>query len=107
MLRVRTILVRDFLLRVPPPRVYPAHFLPTRRGDSAMRGVISAVAFVVGLSVLAAMGCAQDKYHMNPKHPEEPFLPPNEKRYNEPETAPYRKPLEPLKDEKALLSRPT
>jgi hypothetical protein len=68
-----------------------------------MRGVISVVAFLVGL---AALGCAEDKYHMTPKRKEEPFLPPNEKRYNEPETAPYRKPLEPTKDEKALLTRP-
>ena len=71
-----------------------------------MRGVMSAAAFLVGLAALAAAGCAQDKYHMNPKHPEEPFLPPNEKRYNEPESAPFRKRPEPPKDEKALLTRP-
>jgi hypothetical protein len=68
-----------------------------------MRGVMRALAFVVGV---AGAGCAQDKYHMNPKHREEIFLPPNEKRYNEPETAPYRKPLETTQDEKALLTRP-
>ncbi|HVK09036.1 MAG TPA: hypothetical protein VM597_09695, partial [Gemmataceae bacterium] len=69
-----------------------------------MRGAMRVVAFVVGV---AACGCAQDKYHLNPKHPEQPFLPPNEKRYNEPETAPYRKSLEPTgQDEKALLNRP-
>jgi hypothetical protein len=68
-----------------------------------MRGVMRAAALVVGLT---ALGCAQDKYNMNPTRAEEPFLPPNEKRYSEPPTAPYRKPPEPTKDEKALLTRP-
>jgi hypothetical protein len=68
-----------------------------------MRRVVSVVAFVVGVAVV---GCAEDKYRLNPVHKEEPFLPPDEKRYNEPETAPYRKPLAPVQEEKALLSRP-
>ena len=68
-----------------------------------MRRVVSVLAFVAGVVVV---GCAQDKYHLNPTHKEEPFLPPNEKRYNEPETAPYRKPPAPVEEEKALLNRP-
>jgi hypothetical protein len=68
-----------------------------------MRRVVSVVAFIVGVAVV---GCAKDRYNLNPIHREEPFLPPNEKRYNEPETAPYRKPAAPLPEEKALLTRP-
>jgi hypothetical protein len=68
-----------------------------------MRRVMAVVAFVVGVAVV---GCAEDKYRLNPVHKEEVFLPPDEKRYNQPETAPYRKPLAPLQEEKALLSRP-
>jgi hypothetical protein len=55
-------------------------------------------------AALAALGCAEDKYHLAPKFREEAVLPPNEKRYNEPDTATYRKPPPP-KDEKSLLGR--
>jgi len=56
-------------------------------------------------AMIAAAGCAKDKYHMKPPVKEEPILPPDEKRYNEPDTAPWRKPPPP-KDEKSLLGRP-
>lgn len=42
---------------------------------------------------------------MKPPEREDYTLPPQEKRFNEPETAPYRKPLPP-KEEKTLLGRP-
>ena len=40
----------------------------------------------------AAIGCYQDKYNVNGPKVEEYHLPPNEKRYNEPDTATYRAP---------------
>lgn len=51
------------------------------------------------------LSCYHDKYHMKPPEREDYTLPPQEKRFNEPETAPYRKPLPP-KEEKTLLGRP-
>ena len=62
----------------------------------------------VGLAALmAAVGCHRDKYNMQPVRREEAVLPPNEKRYNEPDTAGYRKPkAEQPKDDKAMMSRP-
>lgn len=68
-----------------------------------MRGTLWAIGLLTAM--IAAAGCHHDKYNMKPKAKEEPFLPPNEKRYNEPETAPYKKPPPP-KDEKTLLGRP-
>jgi hypothetical protein len=68
-----------------------------------MRGTLRAVALAAGLS--AATGCHHDKHAVKPPEVEEYFLPPDEKRYNEPDTAPYRKPPPP-KDEKTLLGRP-
>jgi hypothetical protein len=68
-----------------------------------MRGALLAVGLLVAM--VAAAGCHHDKYGLRPKHKEEPFLPPDEKRYNEPDTAPYKKPPPP-KDEKTLLGRP-
>jgi hypothetical protein len=68
-----------------------------------MRGALWAVGLVAALA--AGAGCHHDKYNMKPVEKEEPILPPDEKRYNEPETAKYRKPPPP-KDEKTLLGRP-
>ena len=70
---------------------------------SVMRGLLWAVGLLVAM--IAATGCAQDKYHMKAVEKEEPVLPPNEKRYNEPDTAPWKKPAPP-KDEKSMLGRP-
>lgn len=68
-----------------------------------MRGALLAIGLFVAMAT--AFGCAQDKYHMKVKEKEEPILPPDEKRYNEPDTAGYKKPPPP-KDEKTLLGRP-
>lgn len=68
-----------------------------------MRGTFWAIGLL--MAMIAAAGCHHDKYNLRPKSKEEPFLPPNEKHYNEPETAPYKKPPPP-KDEKTLLGRP-
>ncbi|HSQ56416.1 MAG TPA: hypothetical protein VLM40_11805 [Gemmata sp.] len=68
-----------------------------------MRGAVCLIGFIIGL---VAVGCAKDKYHLNPTHKEEIFLPPNEKRYNEPETAPYQKKREQTSDQKTLLDKP-
>jgi hypothetical protein len=56
-------------------------------------------------AVLAVLGCYHDKYNMKPTLREEYTLPPQEKRFNEPEMTPYRKPPPP-KEEKTLLGRP-
>lgn len=68
-----------------------------------MRGAF--MAFGLFVAVASAVGCAQDKYNMKVKEKEEAILPPDEKRYNEPDTAPYKKPPPP-KDEKTLIGRP-
>ena len=68
-----------------------------------MRGALWAVGLVVAMA--AAAGCAHDKFNMKPPEKDEPVLPPNEPRYNLPDTAGYRKPPPP-KDEKTLLGRP-
>lgn len=65
-----------------------------------MRGTLWAAVLAAGLA--AAAGCHHDKYKLKPPEIEEYHLPPNEKRYNEPDTAPYRRPPPP-KDEKALI----
>ena len=67
-----------------------------------MRGTLRAFGLFV---VLTAFGCHHDKYNLNTKFPEEAILPPNEKRYNEPDTASYRKPPAP-KEEKNMMNRP-
>jgi hypothetical protein len=67
-----------------------------------MRGTLRAVCLFV---VMAALGCHHDKYNMTTKYPEAYMDPPDEKRYNEPDTAPYRKPPTP-KEDKTLLGRP-
>jgi hypothetical protein len=68
-----------------------------------MRGTLWAIGLFIAM--MSAAGCAKDKYHMKPVVKEEPILPPNEKRYNEPDTATW-KPPPPQKDEKTLLGRP-
>ena len=40
----------------------------------------------------AAIGCYHDKYNVNGPKREDYLEPPNEKRYNEPDTAAYRAP---------------
>jgi hypothetical protein len=53
---------------------------------------------------LAATGCYHDKYDVSGPKKEEYILPPNEKRYNEPDTAIYRPPP-PAKKQDTLLNR--
>ncbi len=50
----------------------------------------------------AATGCYHDKYNVNGPKVEEYHLPPNEKRYNEPDTATYRAP--PIQKKEETLS---
>ena len=61
----------------------------------------AAIALAVAL---AAVGCHHDKYDTSGPRKEEYILPPDEKRYNEPDTATYRKPPQP-KSEETLLNR--
>lgn len=68
-----------------------------------MCGARWALGLVVAIATTA--GCHHDKYNMKPVEKEEAILPPNEKRYNEPDTAGYRKPP-PQKEEKTLMGRP-
>jgi hypothetical protein len=69
-----------------------------------MRGVLQVLALTVsGLTVSG--GCYHDKHNIKPPVVEEYQLPPDEKRYNLPDTAPYKKPA-PAKEEKTLLGRP-
>ena len=54
---------------------------------------------------LAAVGCYHDKYDVNgPKRGDDYYLPPNEKRYNEPDTATYRPPPAP-KQQDTLMNK--
>lgn len=69
-----------------------------------MRDALRAVALVV---LLAAVGCHRDKYQMRPVVREEAVLPPNEKRYNEPDTAGYKNAKSALpQDDKSIMNRP-
>jgi hypothetical protein len=68
-----------------------------------MRGTLWAIGLLVAMA--AASGCHHDKYNLRPKKKEEVFLPTDDKRYNEPETMPWKKPPPP-KEEKTLLGRP-
>lgn len=53
---------------------------------------------------LAAVGCYHDKYNVNGPVKEEYLLPPDEPRYNQPDTATYRrKPQE--KQQDTLMNR--
>ena len=53
---------------------------------------------------LAAVGCYHDKYDVNGPKREEYYLPPNEDRYNLPDTATYRAPP-PLKQQDTLMNK--
>lgn len=67
-----------------------------------MRGVLRILSLAIAV---VAVGCHHDKYNIKPPHVEDYYLPPDEPRYNLPDTAPYKKPP-PQKDEKTLLGRP-
>lgn len=57
------------------------------------------LALVVALAALVAVGCYHDKYNVNGPKKEEYYLPPDEDRYNLPDTATYRpKPAEKQQD---------
>jgi hypothetical protein len=67
-----------------------------------MRGALRILSLTTGLA--AIIGCHHDKYNIKPPQVEEYCIPPDEARYNLPDTAPYKKPP-PQKDEKALLGK--
>lgn len=69
-----------------------------------MRGMLRALGLTAGLLVVG-LGCHHDKYNIKPTTVEEYHLPPDEKRYNQPDTAPYKKPPPP-KQEPNLLGKP-
>lgn len=69
-----------------------------------MRGTFGAIGLAVGM-LAVGLGCHHDKHNIKPPTIEEYQLPPDEKRYNLPDTAPYKKPP-PAKDEKTLLGKP-
>lgn len=64
-----------------------------------MRGALRILVLATGMALL--VGCHHDKYNMRPPHVEEYNLPPDEARYNLPDTAPYRKPPAQPKDDKS------
>jgi len=64
-----------------------------------MRGVLFALGLGLGLGLApGVLGCHHDKYGITPPSREDYSLPPDEPRYNRPDTAGYRKP--PPRDEK-------
>jgi hypothetical protein len=72
-------------------------------GVLLMRGVLRTLGLALGVVVI--VGCHHDKYNIKPPHVEEYYLPPDEARYNLPDTANYKKPPA-QKDEKKNLDRP-
>ena len=54
-----------------------------------MRRTLIALTFV---SLVAALGCHKDKYHMSAKFEEDYVLPPDEPRFNNPPESGYKKP---------------
>jgi len=68
-----------------------------------MWGLLRILTLILGMAIVS--GCHHDKYNIKPERVEEYYLPPDEARYNLPDTAPYKKPA-PQKDEKTLLSKP-
>jgi hypothetical protein len=59
------------------------------------------LALVVALFAVVAVGCYHDKYNMTGPKREDYELPPDEPRYNLPETAPYKAP--PVKKQQDTL----
>jgi hypothetical protein len=70
---------------------------------SFMRGALRMFGLIIAFATV--LGCHHDKYNIRPPQIEEYYLPPDEARYNLPDTAPYRKPPA-EKEEKTLLGRP-
>jgi hypothetical protein len=62
------------------------------------------LALVVALFALAAIGCYHDKYDVNGPVREEYRLPPDEARYNQPDTATFRRKA-PEKQQETLMNR--
>jgi hypothetical protein len=61
-------------------------------------------ALLVLVVALAAVGCYHDKYGLNGSKQEDYLLPPDEPRYNQPDTATYRAPPQP-KQQETLMNR--
>jgi hypothetical protein len=62
------------------------------------------LALAVTIATIAAVGCYHDKRGMNTVTREDYMLPPNEKRYSEPDTAGYRAPP-PIKQQDTLMNK--
>jgi hypothetical protein len=62
------------------------------------------LALVVALAAQAAIGCYHDKYHTSGPKREDYYLPPDEPRYNLPETATWKPPPAP-KEQDNLMNR--
>jgi hypothetical protein len=60
------------------------------------------LALVVALATVAAVGCYHDKHNLAGPKREDYELPPDEARYNLPDTAPYKPP--PVKKQQDNLS---
>ena len=52
----------------------------------------------------SAVGCYHDKYNVNGPQKEEYYLPPNEERYSQPDTATYRRKA-PEKQQDTLINK--
>jgi hypothetical protein len=61
-------------------------------------------AALVLIVALSAVGCYHDKYNVNGPKREDYYLPPDETRYNEPDTATYR-PKSPEKQQDTLMNK--
>ncbi len=64
----------------------------------------AAFALVLAVATIATVGCYHDKYGFNAAKREEYMLPPDEKRYSEPETATF-KPKPPTKHDENLMDK--
>jgi hypothetical protein len=69
-----------------------------------MRVALRLFSFLLGLA--AIIGCHHDKYNIKPEQVEEYYLPPDEPRYNLPDTAPYKKPPAPKDSKDTLIGKP-
>jgi hypothetical protein len=64
----------------------------------------AALALIFAIVTVASVGCYHDKYQVSGPKREDYVLPPDDKRYNEPDTATYRAPAKP-KQQDTLLNK--
>jgi hypothetical protein len=65
-----------------------------------MRALIALALFVA----LASIGCYHDKYNLSGPKREDYELPPDQARFNQPETAPYKPPPAPKEQDTLIKS---